>query len=99
VAFSKSKTAITNYKVLKRFNDYTMLEISPDTGRTHQIRVHMRYLDHALLGDAQYGRPDERIKRHALHAGHITFSHPRTGKQMKFEVPLPRDMESLLQGT
>lgn len=95
VAFSKSKTAVTNYKVLKRFKDYTMLEVRPDTGRTHQIRVHMTYLDHPLLGDAQYGRPDERIDRQALHAGSIAFSHPHTGKFMEFEVPLPDDMRRL----
>jgi len=97
VAFSRSKTAVTNYKVLKRFKDYTMLEISPDTGRTHQIRVHMAYLDHALLGDAQYGRPDERIARHALHAWRITFRHPGTGNDMEFEVPLPEDMKRLIK--
>jgi len=96
VAFAKSKTALTNYKVLNRFEDYTVLEINPDTGRTHQIRVHMAYLDHPLLGDIQYGRPDQRIDRQALHAGWIKFNHPRTSKSMEFEVPLPSDMKKLL---
>jgi len=97
VAFSKSKTAITNYKVLNRLKDYTVLEIRPDTGRTHQIRVHMAYLDHPLLGDVQYGRPDERIARHALHAGHISFHHPRTDKIMEFEISLADDMKRLIE--
>jgi len=97
VAFSKSKTAVTNYRVLNRLNDYTVLEIRPDTGRTHQIRVHMAYLDHPLLGDVQYGRPDDRIARHALHAGHISFHHPRTDKIMEFEAPLADDMKRLIE--
>lgn len=97
VAFSKSKTAVTNYKVLNRLKDYTVLEIRPDTGRTHQIRVHMAYLDHSLLGDVQYGRPDERMARHALHAGHISFHHPRTNKIMEFETPLADDMKRLIE--
>jgi len=96
VAFSKSKAAATNYKVLKRFGDYTMLEISPDTGRTHQIRVHMSYIDYPLLGDTQYGGPDEKIGRPALHAGKISFYHPRTHKLMEFEIPLPQDMKDLM---
>jgi len=97
VAFSKSKTAVTNYKVLKRLKGYTLLEISPDTGRTHQIRVHMAYLDHALLGDVQYGKPDPRIERQALHAGKIKFSHPGTGEPMEFEAPMPEDMQELIR--
>lgn len=97
VAFSRSKTAVTNYRVAKRLKDRTVLEINPDTGRTHQIRVHMAYLDHPLLGDAQYGRPDERIDRQALHAGKIRFRHPRTNKIMEFEAPLPDDMKGLIK--
>lgn len=96
VAFSKSKAAFTNFRVLRRLKDYTLLEINPDTGRTHQIRVHMAYLDHALLGDVQYGKPDSRIERQALHAGKIKFSHPGTGKPMEFEVPVPEDMRKLI---
>lgn len=95
VAFLNSKSAVTYYKVLKRFSDYTMLEIRPETGRTHQIRVHMAYLDHPLLGDAQYGRPDKRIARQALHAASLSFYHPRTDKMMEFKAVLPEDMERL----
>jgi 23S rRNA pseudouridine1911/1915/1917 synthase len=96
VAFSQSKTASTTYAVLHRFADCTMVELRPDTGRTHQIRVHMAYLDHPLLGDAQYGKPDDRIDRPALHAGWISFRHPRTDESMDFEIPMPQDMMKVL---
>jgi 23S rRNA pseudouridine1911/1915/1917 synthase len=96
VAFSQSKTASTTYSVLHRFSGCTMVEIRPDTGRTHQIRVHMAYLDHPLLGDAQYGKADDAIDRPALHAGWISFHHPRTNESLEFEIPMPADMMKVM---
>ncbi len=81
------KEAITNFTVLKRYNDYTLVECKLETGRTHQIRVHMKYIGHPLVGDAQYGPK----KLHAdegqlLHAKLIGFAHPTTDEYLEFEV-------------
>ena len=93
------RDAKTIYKVLKRFKDYTMVELSPVTGRTHQIRVHMKYLGYPLLGDADYGlRRDKRISRHALHAAYLGFAHPTTDEFLEFSAILPQDMELLEKG-
>jgi len=95
VNFTKSKEAYTHYKVLKRFKDYTMLELALGTGRTHQIRAHMKYLGHPLLGDVKYGRSSKRIARHALHAATLGFTHPGTKEFMEFSAELPDDMSKL----
>ena len=97
VGFLESKQAVTHYKVLKRFGDYTMLELRLETGRTHQIRAHMEYLGHPLLGDRKYGKARGRIDRQALHAATIGFIHPATKKFMEFTSELPPDMKELLQ--
>ena len=93
------KEAKTVYKALKRFKDYTMVELSPVTGRTHQIRVHMKYLGYPLLGDTDYGRrSDKGISRHALHAAYLGFAHPATDKFLEFSSELPQDMKALERG-
>ena len=90
-----TKTAITRYKVLERFKDCTLLELTLGTGRTHQIRVHMSYIGHPLLGDEQYGSKGD-FPRPALHAKTIGFIHPVTKKYMEFTSDLPEDMKGLI---
>jgi len=93
VSFVNSRPAITNYKVLRRFGDYaTLLELSPQTGRTHQLRVHLAHLGHPILGDSKYGttaQPD--FSRLALHALELGFSHPQTKKFLSFTSELPAE--------
>ena len=98
VKFSEAKSAITNYKVLERFKDKTLLEIKPETGRTHQIRVHMAYIGHPVAGDATYGRKKRNplIKRQMLHAWRISFLHPTIKERKTFESVLPEDMNTLI---
>ncbi|MFA6141769.1 MAG: RluA family pseudouridine synthase [Candidatus Omnitrophota bacterium] len=95
VDFDSTKNAVTKYKVVKRFKDFTQLEVTLGTGRTHQIRVHMSYVGHPILGDAKYGSRGK-LKRPALHAMMLGFTHPRTGKFMEFTSPLPDDMRALI---
>ncbi|MDD5681352.1 MAG: RluA family pseudouridine synthase [Candidatus Omnitrophica bacterium] len=99
VRFSESRDAVTKYKVLERFKAHTLLEIKPETGRTHQIRVHMAYIGHPVVGDITYGakKDDGLIKRQALHAASIAFMHPTTREQKKFESKLPEDMKALIK--
>ncbi len=95
VDFASSKNAVTSYKVLKRFKDFTLLEIVLGTGRTHQIRVHMSYIGHPLLGDGKYGSK-ARLSRPALHAKTLGFVHPATEKYMEFTSDLPEDMKEII---
>lgn len=95
VRYDSTKKAVTEYKVLKRFRDFTMLELNLKTGRTHQIRVHMAYLGHPILGDEKYGAKDK-FQRQALHSYFLSFRHPRTGKEMEFVAELPDDIKSLV---
>lgn len=90
------QAARTRYRVLARGELASRVELLLETGRTHQIRVHMSYLGHPLLGDDLYDGSREWINRQALHAWKLTFPHPRTGELMSFEEPLPEDMERLL---
>nr|WP_229725313.1 RluA family pseudouridine synthase [Paenibacillus abyssi] len=91
------KHAVTHFRVLERFGDYTLMELQLETGRTHQIRVHMKYIGHPLAGDPVYGRSKTiALKGQALHAAVLGFEHPRTGEQLQFEAPLPEDMEQVL---
>lgn len=94
VIFDKGREAITNYKVLKRFTNFTMLEVILQTGRTHQVRVHMAYIGHPVLGDKAYGRKDN-YPRQLLHAVSLGFIHPTTQKYMEFFTPLPEDIRAL----
>lgn len=89
-----SKEAITHFQVMERFGDYTLLELQLETGRTHQIRVHMKYIDHPLAGDPIYGRNKTiGLKGQALHAAVLGFVHPRSGEYLEFQAPIPSDME------
>lgn len=90
IAVSDSgRLAITDYKVLKRFTKYCLVEFSLLTGRTHQIRVHSAYLHHPVVGDDIYGRAEKGLNGQLLHSYKITFVHPRTQKEMSFEIDLP----------
>ena len=96
VDFENSKEAVTRYKVLERFKDFTQLEVTLGTGRTHQIRVHMSYIGHPILGDAKYGSRGN-LKRPALHAKTLGFIHPVTKKYSQFKTELPRDIKDLIE--
>jgi len=93
VRFLHSKEASTKYKVLKRFPEYTKLELELETGRTHQIRVHMSYMDHPIIGDAKYGGGD--FKRIALYAAELTLKHPCTNELLHFAVDMPAELKEL----
>jgi 23S rRNA pseudouridine1911/1915/1917 synthase len=110
----QGKHAITHYRVLEKLGYVSFVECKLETGRTHQIRVHMQHIGHPVFNDGEYG--GNRIlkgttftkyrqfvencfavcPRHALHARTLSFKHPRTGKEVSFEAPLPEDMEKLL---
>ena len=94
VRFTAAKEAATHYKVLERFEDKTLLEIRPKTGRTHQIRVHLSYIGHPVVGDIAYGKKRRNLPmpRQALHAAEISFRHPATKELIHFNSPLPQDM-------
>ena len=92
----KSRPALTRYKVLKRYRAATVLELTPHTGRTHQLRVHLESLNHPVLGDARYGRAAG-FKRLALHAVLLGFEHPRTGEFAEFRSELPESFTALLE--
>lgn len=88
VSFIKSRSALTRYKVLKRYRDITVLELTPHTGRTHQLRVHLKFCGHPILGDKRYGKASD-FKRLALHATALGFCHPRTKKIVEFQSDIP----------
>ena len=92
------KQAVTHYRVLKRFHDFTHIECRLETGRTHQIRVHMASIGHPLLGDAVYGpsKCPYKLQGQTLHAGVLGFVHPRSGEYMEFRAPRPEYFERLL---
>jgi 23S rRNA pseudouridine1911/1915/1917 synthase len=96
----KRRDAVTLYKVVKRFNGYTLLECDLKTGRTHQIRVHLAHIGHPIVGDDTYSRKRASFWREGqfLHAYKLEFNHPVTGKTMFFEAKLPNDMEEVLKG-
>ena len=93
------KEAVTHYKVLKRFKNFTYIECRLETGRTHQIRVHMSSISHPLLGDAVYGpvKSPYKLQGQTLHAKTIGITHPRTGEYLEVEAPLPEYFTNLLK--
>ena len=107
----KGRMAITRWKRIEEFDNCTLLGIFPQTGRTHQIRVHLSSIGHPLLGDPLYGRKGrpgaihdpvlkecvKRINRQALHAHRLEFIHPRTGERVSFVSPIPQDMKEVLE--
>jgi len=102
----RGRIAISRYETLEKFGKYSLVQIKPETGRTHQIRVHLAHLKHPVAGDRQYGkRPVNEIEgkacqalnRQLLHAHEICFNHPVTGEKMHVTAPLPEDMARLLK--
>lgn len=97
VTDKNSKQAVTHFTVLEEFNGYTLIECKLETGRTHQIRVHMSYIGHTLLGDTLYGDKNKMgIEGQVLHAGVLGFNHPKTGEFLRFTAPVPKDYENIL---
>ncbi len=99
VTEKNSKHAVTHFTVSERFGDYTLLDLKLETGRTHQIRVHMKYIGYPLVGDPVYGGKSGRtlgMSGQALHAGVLGFEHPRSGEWLEFTAPIPEDMEHAL---
>ena len=99
VDFKKGESAVTHYKVLDEKNGYSLVSLILETGRTHQIRIHMKYLGYPLIGDYLYNPDMERIQRQALHARKLTFRHPITGETLTFTAPLPEDMAAVAGST
>lgn len=93
----QGKEAITHFTVIQRFAGGSLVKLRLETGRTHQIRVHMRHLGHPLMGDDLYGGSLDLIQRQALHSWRLEFNHPVTKEHMRLEAPLPADMTSLIQ--
>jgi 23S rRNA pseudouridine1911/1915/1917 synthase len=107
----RGRMAITHWKKIEELDGFTLLEIFPQTGRTHQIRVHLSSIGHPLLGDPLYGRKGRpgtirdpvlrecvtRMNRQALHAKRLEFTHPRTGERVQFVSPVPQDMKKVLE--
>lgn len=95
---AKGKPAVTRFQVLERFGDYTLVELTLETGRTHQIRVHMAYIGHPVAGDEAYG-PRKTLKGHGqfLHAQTLGFTHPRTGELVQFSAPVPEIFQETLE--
>ncbi len=105
------KTAVSHYRINHRYHGFTLLDVKLETGRTHQIRVHMAYIQHPLVGDPVYGgrrrvpaglTPESReavqqFKRQALHAKRLSFEHPLTGEQVSYAAPLAADLSALLE--
>ena len=92
------KKAITHYKVIKynEKNDISLVECKLETGRTHQIRVHLKYLSHPIIGDDLYNKTDKRLNRQALHCGKLSFIHPLSNKLIEVKSQLPNDMACLI---
>lgn len=96
---ASGRRAVTHYTVAERFEDATLVQVRLDTGRTHQIRVHLAHLGHPVVGDPVYGRRANPwgMRRQALHARMLAFTHPTTGTDMVFHASLPADFEEALQ--
>ena len=97
IDWENGETAITHYRVLEEKNGHSLVSLCLETGRTHQIRIHMKYLGHPLIGDYLYNPDMELIGRQALHSHRMCFPHPITGKQMEFIAPMPEDMRKVLE--
>ncbi|MCM1189962.1 MAG: RluA family pseudouridine synthase [bacterium] len=97
VDFEKGEKAVTHYCTVAQKNGYSLVSLELETGRTHQIRIHMKYLGFPLIGDYLYNPDTECIGRQALHSYRLSFAHPITGKSMVFTAPLPTDMRKILE--
>jgi 23S rRNA pseudouridine1911/1915/1917 synthase len=105
---ARGRPALTEYRVLKQFDEFALVELTLHTGRTHQIRVHMAHIGHPIIGDTTYGGSQSPITGHCspfsvarplLHAYKLGFTHPRSGEFMEFEAPTPADMEQIIGRT
>jgi 23S rRNA pseudouridine1911/1915/1917 synthase len=97
VGFTKStRYAKTFYRTLKRTPLWSLVELEPFTGRTHQLRVHLAYIGHPILGDSKYGKQNEFV-RMALHARYLGFIHPASGKFVEFESPMPKEFSDFIK--
>lgn len=99
VDFENGERAITHYKVIEEKNGHSLISIHLETGRTHQIRVHFKYIGHPLIGDHLYNPDFEYMQRQALHSHKIEFKHPITKKVMEFIAPLPNDMSTIFSSS
>lgn len=101
IAGRKGREAITQFEVKEEFPDYSLLEVELETGRTHQIRVHVSFAGHPVVGDPQYGYRKKAhrlgLKRQFLHAHQLELIHPRTGRKRTFKSPLPQDLKEVLE--
>lgn len=97
VDWEHGEDAVTHYKVVKEANGHSLVSLRLETGRTHQIRIHMKYLGYPLIGDYLYNPDMEYMTRQALHSHHMEFTHPITGEHMSFTAPLPKDMARVMQ--
>lgn len=95
VDFEHGEAAVTHYRTIEEKNGHSLVSLHLETGRTHQIRIHMKYLGFPLVGDYLYNPDMEYISRHALHSHKISFRHPISGEWMEFTAPLPEDMKRL----
>ena len=98
IDFENGERAVTHYRVVEEQNGHSLVSLILETGRTHQIRVHMKYIGHPLVGDYLYNPDMEYIDRQALHSHRLSFTHPVTGEKMEFTAPLPADMRKILTG-
>ena len=95
VRYDSERKAVTEYKVIKRFDGFTLVKLDLKTGRTHQIRVHMAYIGHPVLGDEKYGSKGK-FPRQALHSYYLRLRHPKDGREMEFRADLPDDMKNIM---
>ena len=98
IDFENGERAVTHYRVVEEQNGHSLVSLILETGRTHQIRIHMKYIGHPLVGDYLYNPDMEYIDRQALHSHRLSFTHPVTGEKMEFTAPLPTDMRKILSG-
>jgi 23S rRNA pseudouridine1911/1915/1917 synthase len=95
MAAGRGREALTFYRVIERFKDATLVELTPKTGRTHQLRVHLNHLGHPIVGDPVYG--GDKGTGQLLHAQKLAFTHPRTGEKLAFTAPLPDDLAEAIK--
>ncbi len=88
--------SVTRYETLCRTDKYSLVKLCPETGRTHQLRLHMSHIGHPLVGDFLYGKECDEINRAALHSAHLSITHPVTGEKLTFDAPIPSDMAKLI---
>jgi len=94
---AEGREARTNYHVIKYIGNYTLVEVRPETGRTHQIRVHLSAIGYPVVGDKVYGVKSPYLSRQFMHASRLGFKHPSTGEYVEFTSELPQDLERALK--